>query len=150
MLYGDNLNATFPRYLYGHDDCQRHGWRHSLRRDHGGLAMTPPARGRPRKKTVAVVGDAVQDKYSWSTADELTFLRGLGMEVFCDKDARESRAHLLAPRNILLQRYLAAMPRRTQWGDIDAVKVGVHIHAMLKAMMDDHSPRARGSAHAAL
>ena len=100
--------------------------------------MTPPARGRPRKKTVAVVGDTVQDKYSWSTADELTFLRGLGMEVFCNKGAHESRAHLLAPRIMLLQRYLATMPHRADWGDIDAVKVGVHLHAMLKAILSDN------------
>ena len=105
--------------------------------------MTPPARGRPRKKTVAVVGDAVQDKYSWSTADELTFLRGLGMEVFCDKGARESLAHLIAPRIMLLQRYLATMPHRADWGDIDAVKVGVHLHAMLKAMVSGDDSAAQ-------
>ena len=112
--------------------------------------MTPPTRERPRKKKVSVVGDALQGKYSWSTDDELTFLRGLGAHVFGDKATRESRTHLLAPRIILLQRYLDAMPRRTHWGDIDAVKVGVHIHAMLKAMRDDYAPRERGSAHAAL
>lgn len=101
--------------------------------------MTPPSRS--RKKKAATPVPHVEDQFSWTTVDELTFLRGLGMDVFCDRETRESRLSRLAPRRILLQRYIDAMPLRKHWGAIDAVKVGVHTHAMLKAMADDQEGR---------
>ena len=46
--------------------------------------------------------------YSWGTANELEFLKGLG-----------SFGHLATPRRTLLSRYIQAAYRRDNWDGID-------------------------------
>ena len=69
---------------------------------------------------------------SWSTANELAFVHKLGTGAFCDPRMVEYQVRL--DRHTLLRRYLAAMPLRHTWGDIDEGKVR---QAVLAALQED-------------
>ena len=71
-----------------------------------------------------------QKANAWTTANELTFIAGLGTGTFCDP--RMSEYHTLLDRPALLRRYLAAMPLRQTWGDIDEAKVRQAVREALR------------------
>ena len=68
---------------------------------------------------------------SWGTANELAFVAKLGTGAFCDPRMVEYATRL--DRHTLLGRYLAAMPLRQTWGDIDEGKVR---QAVMEALIE--------------
>ena len=60
----------------------------------------------------------------WDTADEKTFIDGLGQWN------SEAVVHI-APRTMLLQRYLASMASRIEWLHVDAAQIRRHVLAAL-------------------
>lgn len=81
---------------------------------------------------------------AWTTEAEVAFLRALGYGVFRDPRSGGASPHL-APRAVLLRRYVESMAHRHDWGVIDAEVVATQCRAMLQreAEQPPTHPRTR-------
>ena len=84
------------------------------------VEKTRPATAVPPQRTAA------EQKRAWDTAQELEFVRGLGTTAF-----RPHGRGPLAPRRVLLERYLASMDRCREWGDINSARVRGAVERLL-------------------
>ncbi len=73
----------------------------------------------------------------WTTKDELLFIRGLGRGEFRLLPPNVP----LADRKTLLRRYLASMPLRADWGQIDSVRVRQEVEMLLRMLPDERRGR---------
>lgn len=80
-------------------------------------------RTQPRRKTAPRTHSHRHIGHAWSTADEVDFVNHLGTGLWS--------AARVAPRDVLLARYLDAAAHRTDWGAMDRFRVLQAVRAML-------------------
>ena len=73
------------------------------------------------------------DRYfQWTTADECDYVRGLGGWHCHERRPRMDTAR----RRQMLRAYLAAMPGRADWGEVDREAVLAEVGQQLRALED--------------
>ena len=70
----------------------------------------------------------------WTTAVEIEFVKHIG--EWCDPEKHPR----IVPQSELWVRYLRAMPLRTDWGDIDPLRVRQVVLALLYTTGEQSSP----------
>lgn len=79
--------------------------------------------------------------YRWSTTDEIKFVEGLGSW------APKNKVTLVSEKIALLKSYLAAMPLRAKWGEINPVLVGHRIRNLISSYEILSRPKGSNAEH---